>query len=935
MIRGTSLAILAVLAVLAVLGVAAGIVSAAPRQQTSSTDATLSSLTLSGGELTPTFDSANLIYTATVANTVTETTVTATPTNPNATVVISGRRGSPVYSDGIVPLEVGFNLIEVEVTAQDGTTEVYYDITVTRPLPRVVRSISPSTVAPGGTFEVTLDFDPARTPLTAVDEFLPDGFSWVDGDYGRLIYSGLDPTDSQTLFFTLFGMVSTVTYQVTASDMPGVYEITGTMLTGVMITEPVLGDTQITVALMPEVTVPLWDLTFDEGSSGTYAVRLGQQPTADVTVAITSNNTDVTVSPASLTFTPDNWNSRQTVTMNAAEDTDHNYDTAILTHTATSTAPAYIDISVDSVDVIVIDNDVTVMFGAAAYEVPEGEEVIVTLTLSAALSPALLDEYRIFATANLQGGANNNDFEMKRGFLFPAGTTSATETFVAKEDDNDDDNESVLYTLPTESEFLPHGVSVGTPATTTVSIIDDDDPQVFVAFMERSYRVAEGDDVTVTVFLNVDPERTVVIPLVATNQGGATSADYSALPPDVTFNSGNTEQTFTFTAEQDDDDDANESVLLAFGTLPDGVMPASISTTTVGITNVPPVTVSFGRAAYTVTEGRMQMVTVTLSAAVDSEVVIPLTHTPQIGATSADYAGVPMNVTFDARDTEQTFTFNATDDAIDDDGERVLLAFGTLPSGVIAGTPDEVTFSITDNDTRGITFTPTSLPVDEGGMNTYTVVLDTEPTETVTVTIVNPTDNTDVTANPASLTFTTTTDWNDAQTVTVSAAEDDDSTRDTATVTHTVNGGDYELFAASSVAVTVTDNDTPGVTVTPPSLTIGEGGGGTYTVELNTQPSDEVTVDIGSDNTDVTVSSSSLTFTTSDWSTEQTVDVTAAEDADAADDTANLTHRPSGGGYGSGQNKTFVVTVTDYDTARLELSDTSWTSMRPARTPTP
>ena len=45
----------------------------------------------------------------------------------------------------------------------------------------------------------------------------------------------------------------------------------------------------------------------------------------------------------------------------------------------------------------------------------------------------------------------------------------------------------------------------------------------------------------------------------------------------------------------------------------------------------------------------------------------------------------------------------------------------------------------------------------------------------MTVTIVNePTAPTDVTTNPASLTFTTTT-WNTAQTVTVSAAEDDDA----------------------------------------------------------------------------------------------------------------------------------------------------------------
>ena len=53
-------------------------------------------------------------------------------------------------------------------------------------------------------------------------------------------------------------------------------------------------------------------------------------------------------------------------------------------------------------------------------------------------------------------------------------------------------------------------------------------------------------------------------------------------------------------------------------------------------------------------------------------------------------------------------------------------------------------------------------------------------------------------------------------------------------------------------------------------------------------------VAISSNNTDVTVSPSPLTFTVDTWSTEQTVTVTAGQDADAADDTANLTHNPSG-----------------------------------------
>ena len=61
---------------------------------------------------------------------------------------------------------------------------------------------------------------------------------------------------------------------------------------------------------------------------------------------------------------------------------------------------------------------------------------------------------------------------------------------------------------------------------------------------------------------------------------------------------------------------------------------------------------------------------------------------------------------------------------------------------------------------------------------------------------------------------------------------------------------------------------------------------GTYTVKLNTLPTGNVMVAIGSDNTDVTVSSSSLTFTTTNWSAEQTVTVSAGQDADAADDMA-------------------------------------------------
>ena len=89
-----------------------------------------------------------------------------------------------------------------------------------------------------------------------------------------------------------------------------------------------------------------------------------------------------------------------------------------------------------------------------------------------------------------------------------------------------------------------------------------------------------------------------------------------------------------------------------------------------------------------------------------------------------------------------------------------------------------------------MTVTPTKLEVTEGGSDSYTVVLTSEPTDDVTVAV-NVPEGTDVSVDEPSLSFTNTT-WTDAQTVTVRVAEDGDALADaTVTLTHEVSGGDY------------------------------------------------------------------------------------------------------------------------------------------------
>ena len=59
-------------------------------------------------------------------------------------------------------------------------------------------------------------------------------------------------------------------------------------------------------------------------------------------------------------------------------------------------------------------------------------------------------------------------------------------------------------------------VSLGSPSTEEVSIVDDDDPVVEVSFGSVSYALSEDGSTTVSVELSVDPERELLVTVVST-----------------------------------------------------------------------------------------------------------------------------------------------------------------------------------------------------------------------------------------------------------------------------------------------------------------------------------------------------------------------------------------------------------------------------------
>ena len=190
----------------------------------------------------------------------------------------------------------------------------------------------------------------------------------------------------------------------------------------------------------------------------------------------------------------------------------------------------------------------------------------------------------------------------------------------------------------------------------------------------------------------------------------------------------------------------------------------------------------------------------------------------------------------------------------------------------------------TDNDTAGITVTPTAglTTTESGGTATFTIALTSQPTANVTVGLTS-SNTAEGTVSPSSVTFTN-ANWNTPQTVTVTGVDDHvDGNAAYTIVTAASMSSDtnYNGLNPADVSVTNTDNDTAGITVTPTSgLTTTESGGtATFTVVLNTQPTADVAIAFSSSNTaEGTVSLVSLTFTNANWNTPQTVTVTGVDD---------------------------------------------------------
>jgi ApbE superfamily uncharacterized protein (UPF0280 family) len=180
--------------------------------------------------------------------------------------------------------------------------------------------------------------------------------------------------------------------------------------------------------------------------------------------------------------------------------------------------------------------------------------------------------------------------------------------------------------------------------------------------------------------------------------------------------------------------------------------------------------------------------------------------------------------------------------------------------------------------------TTTLSTAEAGGTDTFTVVLDAQPTADVVLTVTS-NDTSEGTPDVSTLIFTP-TNWDTPQTITVTGADDTLIDGDIPYIVQVavdaVNTLDanFASLPAQDVNAINADDDTAGFTLSATTLSTTEAGGtDTFTVVLDAQPSNDVVFTITSNDTsEGTPDVSTLTFTSTNWNTPQTITVTGADD---------------------------------------------------------
>lgn len=634
----------------------------------------------------------------------------------------------------------------------------------------------------------------------------------------------------------------------------------------------------------PELVVAVdgVDRTTEVGAQARVTVVLSARPQSAVIVPVASSNTaEGTVSVASVTFTPDNWNAPQTVMVSGEDDAVVDGDQ---TYSVTF-GPSSSD-----------DADFEDLSGSAALTNTDDESA--GLTLSAISGDSREDGTQASFTVVLNAPPVSDvtvtlaSDDVTEGTIAPATLTFTSDNWNAPQtvlvtgiDDTEPDGDQVFHVDVTGVSSTAPGY-MGLVVSQQVSVTNvDDDLAGFLVSAVTGNTLEDGTGALFTVALTLAPTADVTIHFMSddTSEGVTTASS-------LTFTSVNWDapQEVTVSGVDDDIEDGDQPFNVVFGATTSGdAAYAALRPETVALTNEDDDTLDIlvtaptadtteagGTATFSVRLGTMPSADVTVNFAT-SDSSEGSTDLTSLTFTTANFG------------VAQTVVITGQNDDIDDRDQPYAIEFGATTSSdaaYAAITPADLTLTNEDDDSADIDVTVSDAISDEAGDTAqFSVVLGSEPEADVTLTF-DTNDSSEGTPSTTSITFTS-GDWDVAQVVTITGQNDDvaDGNQPFRIDFAAVSSSDavYAAIAVANLDFTNGDNDMAGITVSDATGDTTEGGGtATFTIVLDSEPTADVTLTFNSNNTaEGTVDVTTVTFTPANWDVPATVTVTGQSDA--------------------------------------------------------
>ncbi len=583
-----------------------------------SQDATLSALSLSRVDI-GTFSGGVTDYSASVAGSVSSTTVTATASHPGATVSIDP---GPEAS-----LDVGANEIVITVTAEDGATSKTYTVTVTRAgLPVATIAAGATTVTEGTPASFTLSLDAAAPEALTVAVNVAESGSVLSGTPPSSVAFAKGATSATLSVPTSGDNVVEADGTVTATLVTGSGYSLGT---DVLATVAVKDDDTATFTVSAEPQ------TIAEGESATLTVAItnGVSFAVDQSVSLavsgTASASDYTLVPTELTLAA--GASSATAELTASEDREEE-EAETVTLTASRDGSA---IGSTTLTITNVSQDATLSglslsgidigeFSAVttAYSANVPHDVASTTVTATAAHPAATVAIQPAPGVSLAEGPNEitvtvtaEDGTTTRAYTvtvtraglpvatIAAGATPVTEgtpaEFTLSLDAaapealtvsvNVAESGSVLSGTPPSSVAFAKGAtsatlsvptagdsvveadgtvtatliagsgySLGTDVLATVAV-EDDDAATFTVTAEPQ-TIAEGESATLTVAISNEVTFAQDQTISLVTSGTASASDYTGLPATLTLGVGASSATALLTAAADQEEEAAETV---------------------------------------------------------------------------------------------------------------------------------------------------------------------------------------------------------------------------------------------------------------------------------------------------------------------------------------------------------------------------------------